>query len=656
MTIDFQSSRLIQEGGGEGGGEEENGEGTCCTDCNFGPKSKNVRIATWAHAAPTLEAYADFYSKVHPEASPIRFSAFPSLREVQMEALLDVRLGSKLYDGFVIPPMLVGDLYEYQGLAPMNVSSQELNDLLPYYRDYVSMFDGDIRTMPLVAGNQMLLLFRKDYLDSKGLAPPKTWGDFLNTAASLHNEPLKADGGVIYGACLGRMSEEACSDRRDQTGEDCRSLSMTYLGSTLASMAQTMGSSTGWLFDDDTSKGMQSLLGSTLESTLVFMEEAMKYGAPDEMESDESLNLRLFEQGLCAMTLSADHPFELLQDEKVGFAPIPGSDKVLDRKSQRLVQCDSDLCPYGNNYDPSGRVNMVPFGAHDILVGGVSATASESNQASVDRFMRFMRNTRLRHIREQSLTYTGLQASTIPGYEDLMEELTAHGNVAIPLRIPNAYQMLSDADTKVYDYLLAGNYTEANRQHLLERVEYSWQRIIERHDDRVYAVPTATFYEKSLGTFTPEPASDLYIGGALRSVGWTMGCICVFTSISMAFWVWRNTEERVIRASQRIFLWMICAGTLVMGSTIFLIGLEDDIAPTFVVSASCMTSVWLYSFGFVLTYSALFSKMWRINKVSTPMKMVSILGGLPFYFHSKLFCRSFVTPTLSTESKSSQWI
>ena len=135
-----------------------------------------------------------------------------------------------------------------------------------------------------------------------------------------------------------------------------------------------------------------------------------------------------------------------------------------------------------------------------------------------------------------------------------------------------------------------------------------------------------------------------------------MGCICVFTSISMAFWVWRNTEERVIRASQRIFLWMICAGTLVMGSTIFLIGLEDDIAPTFVVSASCMTSVWLYSFGFVLTYSALFSKMWRINKVSTPMKTVSILGGVPFYFHSKLFCRSFVTPTLSTESKSSQWI
>jgi hypothetical protein len=69
-------------------------------------------------------------------------------------------------------------------------------------------------------------------------------------------------------------------------------------------------------------------------------------------------------------------------------------------------------------------------------------------------------------------------------------------------------------------------------------------------------------------------------------------------------------------ASQPMFLWMVCAGTLVMASSIFAFGIEDDIASYQASSIGCMTALWLFCLGFVTTFSALFSKIWLINRVS----------------------------------------
>jgi hypothetical protein len=196
-----------------------------------------------------------------------------------------------------------------------------------------------------------------------------------------------------------------------------------------------------------------------------------------------------------------------------------------------------------------------------------------------------------------------------------METLTSHDNAAIPFRVPEAYRLMSIMDTEVYDYFVAGNYTATNREWVRQSVEQQWNRAIQRHDDRFQALPTSVFYEKSLGIFTPESASDLYIGWPFRSAGWALGGLSCFTSVFFALWVWKHQHERVVRASQPIFLWMLCAGTFVMALCIFPFGIEDDIAPERAVDVSCMASIWFYSFGYTTTFSALFSKIWRINQV-----------------------------------------
>jgi len=71
----------------------------------------------------------------------------------------------------------------------------------------------------------------------------------------------------------------------------------------------------------------------------------------------------------------------------------------------------------------------------------------------------------------------------------------------------------------------------------------------------------------------------------------------------------------VVRASQPIFLHMICAGIAVMGLSIVPMGIDDSIASNEICSAACMAMPWLLSSGFALAFSALFSKIWRINQI-----------------------------------------
>ena len=69
-------------------------------------------------------------------------------------------------------------------------------------------------------------------------------------------------------------------------------------------------------------------------------------------------------------------------------------------------------------------------------------------------------------------------------------------------------------------------------------------------------------------------------------------------------------------ASQPVFLYLICGGTLVMALSVFTSGVEDDIATYQMVAASCTATYWLYSLGFVGVITAMFSKIWMLSNVS----------------------------------------
>jgi ABC-type glycerol-3-phosphate transport system substrate-binding protein len=607
-----------------------------------------IHIATWATVAPTLQAYADAYNQAHPQAPLLSLTILDSIRDLQTSTTSDLLQQQQdspnlsfLYDGYVMPPLMVGPLVEQQGLLALDEFQEEsfYSDILPYYRNLVAEFDGRIRSLPLFAGSQLVLLYRKDYLDLYDLDVPETWTDMELVASVIRNRT------PLMGMCLGRLTEEGCRKRRQVTGEPCQSLSMSYLGMQLASMTQAQGNSSGWWLEErerletEHSYGgrLEPLWNNTLEQVLSMMESqtSTQSESVEALQQDGQWNLEMFRKGMCAMTIVANHPADVLtRSSAVGFAPLPGSLQVLDRTTTTsagtLQNCTTSSCPFGSDKDASStgeryRYNRVPFGATDAVVGSVSAAAPPEHQQVVKDFLKFILTTTnvvdAPVFREQPFRYSQLEPlkSSNPAYADLIESLTTdESNAAIPFRIPEALTMWTELDTGVHDYLLADNYTQDNRQQFRIRMEETWERIMDQHDNHqgVDAVPLSIFYQQSLGTFTPAAASDLYIGQSFRVVGWTLGGIGMCLSITMACWVYYYRNKRVIRASQPMFLWMVCAGTLLMSSSIFPFGIEDDIVSDQGADMACMSGIWLYSLGFVTAFSALFSKIWRINRVS----------------------------------------
>ncbi|VEU41347.1 unnamed protein product [Pseudo-nitzschia multistriata] len=629
---------------------------------------RTIRILTWDQPKAKLQAYADLYRESHPEAPKVRIYGVPDLKDLHYEVTNELRSPSAIYDGYVVPPVFLGSMYLQRGGQALVVWTNEdgtetqtdqngnqynrsvIDDLLPYYRYNVATFDGKIRGLPILSGSQAMILFRKDYMDALKLPTPKTWDHWITLASLVSNaDPPLLDGNgdttqPVYGACLGLLNEAGCQKRKSIDGRPCDSQTMTYLGMMLASMTQYNGNSTGFMMgiDNTTETGLDPLFQPTLTRVLKWMEDQIKSSRPTSLMEDAHDSMAHFREGRCAWTISINHDSELLKDDNIGFVPLPGSHRVLDRRladsgnpddaSGTMVNCTNTcdqnceligtetLCPFGKDVDKWGRVNLVPFGAVTATIGTVSGIISPSRQKFVKKFFEFVlasdAGDKVGRM-EQPLTKSKLEMSDVQSYKSTLRSMTRSPNAAIPFRIPNAYNLLVDLDDRVYEYLLESDYSKIRREEVASSAEESWQTMISMYDARGQMkenLPTSFFYEQSLGVYEPMPASDLYIGSTARSIMWTFAGLGCFASVCFGILVWRYQDERVIRASQPVFLYLICGGAFVMYLSIFTLGIEDDLASYELVALSCVANYWLYSLGFNAVISAMFTKILMLAK------------------------------------------
>jgi len=93
-------------------------------------------------------------------------------------------------------------------------------------------------------------------------------------------------------------------------------------------------------------------------------------------------------------------------------------------------------------------------------------------------------------------------------------------------------------------------------------------------------------------------------------------------ALASAVWVFRNRTNPVVRVSQPTFLYVVCLGAAISSSTILALlveaGVDEDTSHA---NAACMTFPWLYSFGFVLLYSSLFAKSWKLGRIVNNKKL-----------------------------------
>ena len=94
-------------------------------------------------------------------------------------------------------------------------------------------------------------------------------------------------------------------------------------------------------------------------------------------------------------------------------------------------------------------------------------------------------------------------------------------------------------------------------------------------------------------------------------------------ALAIRFLVWteKNHKQRVVRASQPLFLRVICVGVMIFASSIVPLNIDDRIASIHGCSIACNFYYWLFFMGFSIMFSGLFTKIYRINRImNNPVK------------------------------------
>mmetsp|Transcript_18446 Transcript_18446/g.39903 ORF Transcript_18446/g.39903 Transcript_18446/m.39903 type:complete len:635 (+) Transcript_18446:99-2003(+) len=113
----------------------------------------------------------------------------------------------------------------------------------------------------------------------------------------------------------------------------------------------------------------------------------------------------------------------------------------------------------------------------------------------------------------------------------------------------------------------------------------------------------------------PPMVIDMNYIGSWAIFGYILLGIIFLLSIGFGLSTIIKRKHPIIRKSQPTFLLMVCAGAVIAGSAIIPMSFDDEKYSIQACSIACMATPWLTSIGFVTAFSALFSKIWRVNKI-----------------------------------------
>ena len=92
--------------------------------------------------------------------------------------------------------------------------------------------------------------------------------------------------------------------------------------------------------------------------------------------------------------------------------------------------------------------------------------------------------------------------------------------------------------------------------------------------------------------------------------------LTMFVAIISITWVFVCRKHKILAASQPEFLYMIGLGSIVQASGVIPSSIDESRGwSEDQLNRACMACPWLLSLGYIMVYSALFTKLWRINKV-----------------------------------------
>ncbi len=398
------------------------------------------------------------------------------------KALLDASTKTNAFDAYVFDPQWLGDFVGpgyLKDLTDLVHADKNLNwdDIGPFFRDFNATYNGKVYTIPL-DGDFHMVYYRKDILSKDGVAPPKTWDDYLTIAAKYNGQDLNGDGQPDYGSCIAKKKGQQ---------------SYWWIISLAGGLLQNQGTSQGAFFN---TKDMTPLLGTNeaMTKALQTYKKTSEFGPKEELNQGVGDSRGLFTTGRCALTMDWGDigtlaPGTYVQD-KTGSTITPGWKETLDRDTGKLVPCDATTCP--NAVD---GVNYAPFASFGGWSGAINAASPAVNQDAAYSFLSYMsapaqanvdvtlgktgynpyRTSQFENI--QPWVDAGLSKDAATDYLGAIKASLTNKNMILDMRIPQTKQYQQDVlDTAVSQYL-AGELDEAGTE---QAIADGWNAITDQ--------------------------------------------------------------------------------------------------------------------------------------------------------------------------------
>lgn len=117
----------------------------------------------------------------------------------------------------------------------------------------------------------------------------------------------------------------------------------------------------------------------------------------------------------------------------------------------------------------------------------------------------------------------------------------------------------------------------------------------------------------------PPPDVDQNLIGNFKYVGFVCYGVVAVCALACVFWTSYQRKDIVVQAAQPFFLTMVAGGVLVMATSLIPLSFDDNGDPDSMTNTRgvgiCMSIPWLLFCGFTITFSALLSKTWRVNRL-----------------------------------------
>jgi multiple sugar transport system substrate-binding protein len=369
---------------------------------------------------------------------------------------------------------LLADLSDFVA----NDADLDINDIAPYFREFNQKIDGKTQLIT-IDGDFQMLYYRTDVLGELGLKPPKTWDEYLEVAAAAHGKDMNGDGEKDFGSCMFKK-------RNAQ--------SFYAIMSIAAPFVQTQGTGQGVFFNTENMKPMVN--NEAWAAALAFFKESGKYGPPEELNHDIGDTRALVTTGRCALMLDWGDIGPLSIDENnskikdlVGASILPGSTKVLDWGSGKLVPCDAQRCPHAID-----GVNHAPFAAFGGWSGAINAKSDPKVIEAAYKFLSYM-NQAAQSNYDVTQGWTGYNPYRISQFENIEPWVEAgfsresaenylgaignslnSPNMASDMRIPGTQRYQGIVLDRELARYLAG---EVTSEQALANIEEGWEEITE---------------------------------------------------------------------------------------------------------------------------------------------------------------------------------